>query len=237
MMDNPGVVVIAGATSPTGQAIAHRFARDGALLALFSRNAEKLSHLSQTIGLSSKHLLTAALDFRQAQAASQAVEIVQTRFARCDVLINLVGGWLGGKTIEEFEPADYAAMLEQHFWTTYHLVRAFLPLLRLSPRGRILVISSPSASLPPARSAPYAIAKAAQETLLLTLAQEIKGSSLTANILRVSTIDTQGLRQKEPSPKTASWTTPEEIADTISFLCSESAQIINGARIPLHGSP
>jgi NAD(P)-dependent dehydrogenase (short-subunit alcohol dehydrogenase family) len=236
-MDKPGIVVIAGATSPTGQAIARRFARDGALLALFSRDAEKLSHLTQTIGLSSQHSLTAALDFRQAQAASQAAEMVQTRFTRCDVLINLIGGWLGGKTIEEFEPADYATMLDQHFWTTLHLVRAFLPLLRLSSRGRVVIVSSPSASLPPAQSAPYAIAKAAQETLLLTLAQEIKGTSLTANILRVNAIDVQSLRQKEPSPKTASWTTPEEIADTIAFLCSESAQMINGARIPLYGSP
>jgi len=236
-MDKPGIVVIAGATSPTGQAIARRFARDGALLALFSRDAEKLSHLTQTIGLSSKHLLTAALDFRQASAANQAAEIVQVNFGGCDVLINLVGGWLGGKTIEEFEPADYATMLDQHFWTTLHLVRAFLPLLRLSSRGRVVIVSSPSASLPPAQSAPYAIAKAAQETLLLTLAQEIKGTSLTANILRVNTIDVQSLRQKEPSPKTASWTTPEEIADTIAFLCGESAQMINGARIPLYGSP
>lgn len=236
-MNDPGVIVIAGATSPSGQAIAHRFASNGALLALFSRDAEKLSHLSQTIGLSSKHLVTAALDFRQTEAASQAAAIVQAHFGRCDVLINLVGGWLGGKTIEEFEPADYAAMLDQHFWTTLHLVRAFLPLLHLSRRGRVLIISSPSASLPPAKSAPYAIAKAAQETLLLSLAQEIKGTSLTANILRVSTIDTQGLRQKEPSPKTASWTTPEEIAETVAFLCSESAQMINGARIPLYGSP
>ncbi len=236
-MENPPVIVIAGATSPTGQAIARRFARESAFLALFSRDIEKLSRLSQAIGLPSTHLLTAALDFRMAEAAKQAAAIVQATFGRCDVLINLVGGWLGEKTIEEFDSVDYASMLDQHFWTTLHLVRAFLPLLRLSRRGRVLIVSSPSASLPPAQSAPYAIAKAAQETLLLTLAQEIKGTSLTANILRVNTIDTQGIRHKEPSPKTASWTTPEEIAETIAFLCSESAQMINGARIPLYGSP
>jgi NAD(P)-dependent dehydrogenase (short-subunit alcohol dehydrogenase family) len=237
MMEQPRIIVIAGATSPTGHAIARRFAESGDSLALFSRDAEKLTNLSKEIGLPSSRFLTAAYDFRLAESAHQAAQTIQAHFSRCDVLINLIGGWIGGKTIEAFQTEDYATMLEQHFWTTLHLVRAFLPLLRLSNRGRVLVISSPSASLPPAKSAPYAIAKAAQETLLLSLAQELKGTSITANILRVSAIDTQGERQKEHSDQTASWVTPEEIAETIYFLCSEAANLINGARIPLYGSP
>lgn len=82
-MDEPGITVIAGATSPSGQAITRRFARDGSLLAaLFSRDAEKLSPLNQTISMSSEHLLTAALDLRQTEAASQVAAIVQARLGR-----------------------------------------------------------------------------------------------------------------------------------------------------------
>ncbi len=231
------VVVIAGATSPTGKALARRFLTDKVKLALFSRDMAKLSDLRDELALSPAQGIIAAFDFCEREAAQAAAALVRQEFQRCDVLINLIGGWMGGRLIDEFEPNDYATMLNQHFWTTLYLVHAFLPLLRQSPHGRILIVSSPSAALPPAKRAPYAIAKAAQETLLLALAQETKGSSITANILRVNTIDTQGMRQRDSSPKTATWTTPEEISDTIFFLCSDAAAMINDARIPLYGSP
>jgi len=71
--------------------------------------------------------------------------------------------------------------------------------------------------------------------LMLTLAKELAGSGVTANVLQVRTIDASHERDREPTPQNASWTTPEEIAATISYLCSEEARVINGARIPLYG--
>ncbi len=236
-MEANKVVVIAGATSPSGKALARRFLKENASLALFSRDLQHLTQLCEELALNSQEVLLAPLDFRQAEAAQQAANLVEQTYQRCDVLINLVGGWIGGKSIEAFDLQDYATMLDQHFWTTLHLVRAFLPLLRLSSHGRVLIVSSPSAALPPPKSAPYAVAKAAQETLLLALAQETKGTSITANILRVSTITTESKGQFDSAAKTPLSTTPEEISEAIFFLCSEAAQVIHGARIPLYGSP
>lgn len=71
----------------------------------------------------------------------------------------------------------------------------------------------------------------------MALAQEIRGSGVTANVIRVQTIDVEHQRDREPSPATTAWTTPEEIASTILYLCSEDAKLVNGARIPLYGSP
>ncbi|MCS7246720.1 MAG: SDR family oxidoreductase [Anaerolineales bacterium] len=232
-----GVVVVAGANSATARALARRFAGESVSLALFSRDKEKLLRFREELSLPPERTLIEAFDFREADSASQAAALVKEKFQGCDVLVNLIGGWIGGKSIDAFEPADYALMLEQHFWTTLHLVRAFLPLLRLSRCGRVFVVSSPTAALPPANNAPYSVAKAAQEALMLALAQEAKGSSLTANVLRVTAIDVEGLRDRKLSEKTAGRTTPEEIAETIFFLCSEAANKINGARIPLYGSP
>ncbi len=236
-MEANKVVVIAGATSPSGKAIARRFLKEKASLALFSRDQQHLTRMCEELALNSRDVLLAPLDFRQAEAAQEAANLVKQTYQRCDVLINLVGGWIGGKSIEAFDLQDYATMLDQHFWTTLHLVRAFLPLLRLSSHGRVLIVSSPSAALPPLKSAPYAVAKAAQETLLLALAQETKGTSITANILRVSTITTESKGQFDSAAKTPLSTTPEEISEAIFFLCSEAAQVIHGARIPLYGSP
>lgn len=75
------------------------------------------------------------------------------------------------------------------------------------------------------------------EALLLSLAQELKGSGVTANLLMVKTIDVAHERQINPSEKNRGWTSPEEISATLLHLCSDEAGMINGARIPLYGEP
>jgi NAD(P)-dependent dehydrogenase (short-subunit alcohol dehydrogenase family) len=127
------------------------------------------------------------------------------------------------------------SILRQHLWTTFYVARTFVPHLVANGWGRIIAVSSPTASRPPAKSAPYAAGKAAQEALLLALAQELAGSGVTANLLLVRTIDSQHRRDSERTAETASWTTPEEIASAIVYLCSDAAGVVNGARIPLYG--
>lgn len=72
---------------------------------------------------------------------------------------------------------------------------------------------------------------------MLSLAQEVKGSGVTANLLLVRMIDVAHERQINPSDKNRNWTSPEEISATLLHLCSEQAGMINGARIPLFGEP
>ena len=101
--------------------------------------------------------------------------------------------------------------------------------------GRIVVVSSPLASNPPAKMGPYVVGKAAQEALMLTIAKEVAGSGVTANVVQVRTIDAKHERDQSPSSKNASWTTPEEITAAILYLCSEDGKVVNGARLPLYG--
>ena len=88
---------------------------------------------------------------------------------------------------------------------------------------------------PGPRMAPYVAAKSAQEALLRSLARDVAGSGVTANLIAVRAIDAEHERETAPSPKNAAWTTPEEIVATIRYLCSPDASAINGARIPLDG--
>jgi NAD(P)-dependent dehydrogenase (short-subunit alcohol dehydrogenase family) len=81
----------------------------------------------------------------------------------------------------------------------------------------------------------YAAAKAAEEALVLTVGEEAKDRGVTANVLQVRTIDTAHRRDRQPSPANASWTTPEEFTAAILYLCSDAADTVNGARLPLFG--
>jgi len=176
-----------------------------------------------------------AADLTQPASAPALLEAVTAKFGRADILLHFVGGWLGGKALPEVTSDEVASMLQQHLWSTFYLAQVFAPHMLVNGWGRLIVISSPNAGKPPAKGAPYTIGKAAQEALMLTLAEELKHTGVTANVLRVKTIDVQHERQRQPSPGNASWTTPEEILAAIIYLCSDAAQQVNGVRLPLYG--
>jgi NAD(P)-dependent dehydrogenase (short-subunit alcohol dehydrogenase family) len=181
-------------------------------------------------------LLTGAYDLTTADGARHAAEAVVGKYGRVDMLLHVVGGWTGGKRVTDVPAQDVQNMLNQHLWSTFHLAQAFLPHLQANGWGRIVVVSSPFASNPPPELSPYAVGKAAQEALVLSIAREVAGTGVTANILQVRTIDAAHERNREPSPRNASWTTPEEITAAILYLCSDEAHVVSGARIPLYGA-
>jgi NAD(P)-dependent dehydrogenase (short-subunit alcohol dehydrogenase family) len=116
-------------------------------------------------------------------------------------------------------------MLNQHAWTSFYLFKSFGPHLAESGHGRVIAISVPLPIYPHAKRGPYAAAKAAQEALVQTLAEEFKEQGLTANVIHVKAIDVNG---------EGKGTTPQAIVPTILYLLSEEAGKINGARIPLY---
>ena len=231
------IAVITGATGSLGRVVAQRLAESGARLALVSSSGEKLAALEGELNSPPDRRFSIAADLSQPEAAQGVFDAVIARFGRADILLHFVGGWMGGTPVAQVAADDIATMLQQHLWTTFYQMQAFVPHLVNNGWGRMIVVSSPNVAAPPAKGAPYTIGKSAQEALLLTLAEEIKGTGVTANILRVRSIDVKHERDTQPSPKTASWTTPEEIFAAISYLISNDAGMVNGGRIPLYGSP
>jgi len=229
------VAVITGAAGGLGRVAAQELAQRGLRLALAGSSEDKLVALAQELDLPQERWLAYAADLTQPAAAPALLEAVKAKFGRADILLHFVGGWLGGKAVPEVTSDEVANMLQQHLWSTFYLAQVFAPHMLASGWGRLIVISSPHAGIPPAKGAPYTIGKASQEALMLTLAEELKYSGVTANVLRVKTIDVQHESQRQPSSKNASWTTPEEITAAIMYLCSDAAQQVNGARLPLYG--
>jgi NAD(P)-dependent dehydrogenase (short-subunit alcohol dehydrogenase family) len=229
------VVLIAGATGPVGRAAAARFAADGARLALVGRDPGRLDAVVRELGLPEGRVLPVPGDLRDGEAARAVAATVDARFGRIDVLLHLVGGWTGGTAVVDLDPDEVRRMLDQHLWTTLHVVQAVVPGMVARGFGRVLAVSSPFATSPGPRGASYAIAKAAEEVLLRSLARETAGTSVTANLLVVRAIDAKHERETAPSPRNASWTTPKETAEVLAFLASPAAAAITGVRIPLDG--
>ncbi|MBI5932698.1 MAG: SDR family oxidoreductase [Chloroflexi bacterium] len=219
------VVVITGATGALGQLATQTFAARGDSLVLLSRNQNELDSLARDLNLPSNRLLARAIDLLDAPSLRTTAEAVKANFGRVHALIHLVGGWTGGKTISETAVDDFASMLNQHAWTTFHLFQAFVPQLIANGWGRVITVSLPLTIHPQPKMSAHAAGKAAQEALVLTLAEETRGTGVTANILHVNSIDAKG-KGKGTSPK--------EIVAKMEYLCSEEASDVTGMRLAIY---
>jgi NAD(P)-dependent dehydrogenase (short-subunit alcohol dehydrogenase family) len=218
-----------------GRAAAAAFAADGWRLALVGTDEGRLTNVLSAAGVAPDRWVAATGDLREPETAARVAAVVAERFGRIDALLHLVGGFVPGAPIAELDPVNLTFMLEQHVWSTLHLARAVVPGMIERGWGRILAVTSFTTATTPARSGVYATTKAAQETLLKVLAKEVGGSGVTVNVVAVRQIDVDHAREREPSPKNANWTTPEEIAEALASLASPAADAITGARIPLDG--
>ncbi len=230
------VVVITGATGGLGSVITRSLAEGGARLALLDIDPNKLASFKESLGLPEPRILTQSVDLLDPSGTKTAAEKIVTKFGKIDILLHLVGGWTGGKTLLEAPTEDLIFMLNQHVWTSFNVSQAFVPYLIQNGWGRVVMITSPYASRPNAKGGPYAIGKTGQEALMLTLSQELKGTGVTANLLQAKTIDIQRVKGSAPSPENASWTTPEELGSAILYLLSDEAGTVNGVKIPMYGS-
>lgn len=229
------VVLVTGATGPLGRVVVRRFGEAGARLVLSGTDRERLEAVAAEATLADEDWLPAVGDLRGRDAARAIVDAAEARFGRIDVLLHLVGGWAGGTPVAELDAGEISAMLDQHLWTTFHVVQAVVPGMVERGYGRLLTVSSPFAANPGPKGAGYAIAKAAEEVLLRSLAREVGAAGVTANVVVVRRVDVDHEREQAPAARNATWTTPEEIAEAFLYLASPAAAAVNGARIPLDG--
>lgn len=229
------VVAIAGATGGLGPTVVEVFARAGAVLSLVDRDASKLDALVASLGAppGTHHWATAdLLDPEQTRAwAAQ----IQQRHGHVDAVLHLVGGYRGGQKIAQFPDEDWALLKQLLIETTWNVIRAFVEPLKAS-HGRFILVSSPQAQRPSHVNAAYAACKAASETLTLALADEFKGTGATANIILVNAILTPQMRAEKPDADYAKFTSAEDIAGAMLYLCSDAAANMNGQRLSLFGA-
>jgi NAD(P)-dependent dehydrogenase (short-subunit alcohol dehydrogenase family) len=218
-------IVITGATGALGNLVAKTFAARGHNIALLDKDADKLDVLTRDLNLPVERIHAQVIDLLDENALRDSAQKVSAKFGNIHALIHLVGGWTGGRTIPESSKEDFAFMLNQHAWTTFNLFQAFAPHIAQSNWGRVIIVSQPVTVRPAAKSALYAAAKSAQESLALTLAEEYKDKGLTANIIHVKAIDANGAGKG---------TSPAEIVAAMEYFFSEEANKVNGTRIPLY---
>ena len=227
------VIAIAGAGGNLGPTVVRRLAPSGATLALGGRHEGPLAALVADLGIEAD---ASSVDLLDAEAARAWARGIAERHGRIDALVHLVGGWRGGKPIEEAPLEDWDFLHDLLIRTVQHATQAFAPYLLESGHGRFVIISSGQAQSPTHTNAAYAAAKAAGEAWTLALADRFRGSGATANMIVVGSILTPEMREESPDKDFSKFTPAEQIADAVAYLCSDSAASMNGQRVTLRGA-
>jgi NADP-dependent 3-hydroxy acid dehydrogenase YdfG len=230
------VIAIAGAAGGLGPVVAGRLGDAGATLALTDVDNGRLDALVSELGLDEDRLDARVVDLLGEDGAPEWAQGLEQRFGRTDCLLHLVGGWRGGEPLASAPLSDYEWLHELLVRTVQHASRAFYDALRASPHGRFVLVSSSQAQQPSGANAAYAAAKAAAESWTLALADQFQAdeSAATANILVVNAILTQQMREANPDKAYRTFTSAEDIAEAIAFICSHAAAKMSGKRLALY---
>jgi NAD(P)-dependent dehydrogenase (short-subunit alcohol dehydrogenase family) len=231
------VAMITGGTGALGRAVGEHFLANGAKVAVpwIVEPEVPLFHerMANRFPASSIHL--GKVDLGDEQQVGKFVDDVVKKFGKLDILINLVGGFWGGKTIAETTVAEWQAMFDLNLKPTFLCCRAAVPAMKKNGYGRIVSVSSRSGLQGAGDYAAYAIAKGAIATFTASLAEECLPDNIIVNAIAPSTIDTEANRAAMPKAKHENWVKPEDIARTVAFLCSEDNRVTAGAVIPVYG--
>jgi NAD(P)-dependent dehydrogenase (short-subunit alcohol dehydrogenase family) len=228
------VIAIAGASGGLGPSVAKRLAAGGATIAGVDRSQEHLDALRAELELPDDRFDGQVVDLLDEQAAREWAVDLRERFGGVDALLHLVGGWRGGQPLAEAPLSDYEWLHDLLVRTVQHTTRAFHDPLAASDHGRFVLVSSSQAQSPEGTNASYAAAKAAAESWTLALADSFKDTAATANIIVVNAILTPRMREEDPDKPFRSFTSAEQIAEAIAFVCSDAAAKMNGKRLSLH---
>jgi NAD(P)-dependent dehydrogenase (short-subunit alcohol dehydrogenase family) len=182
-----------------------------------------------------KRVMLTRVDCTNAEAVNTYFKELIGQWGEIHGLAALVGGWAGGRDVEETDDVRFERMLDLNLRSSFYAVRAAIPYLKTAGWGRIVLVGSRGAMDFFEAQAAFNIAKAGVAALGQSVATELDGTGVTANVLLPSVIDTPATRRSLPYADYVNWPTPNEIAAVAQFLLSEESGVMNGALVPVYG--
>jgi len=178
-----GRVLVTGASSGIGEALAWCFALGGHDLVLVARSAGKLEKLAAEIKLAhGVNVVPIAADLAKPGAAARLAATLKRRRLPIEILVNNAGiNWQGH--FSRIAPAAHQDLIALNVAATTDMLSHFLPTMIKRGHGRVLNIASTSAFLPVPFMATYAASKAYLLSLTESLAEELKGTGVTISAL------------------------------------------------------
>jgi NAD(P)-dependent dehydrogenase (short-subunit alcohol dehydrogenase family) len=238
------VALVTGASKGLGKAMALALAQSGAIVALVSRDAEKLHAVEQEIRTAGGRAAVFIADVSDEQQVNLLEREVSHRLGPVQILVNNAGVNIR-KHLVDFSLQEWRTVLDTNLTSVFLMCRAFVPHMRGTGYGRILNMTSIMSHVSlPGRSA-YSASKAALLGLIRALALELAPEGITVNGISPGPFGTEMNIPVMQNPEANAqflasipvgrWGNVEEIGALARYLCSDSAGFITGTDILIDG--
>jgi 3-oxoacyl-[acyl-carrier protein] reductase len=237
------VAVITGAAKGIGRAMAQQFAQRGARVAILDIDTEAAAQVAQTIQQHGGDALSLFADVSDLTTLSHAAAEVQKAYGRTDILCCNAGIYPQA-FLETMTEADWDKVHAVNLKGMFLTIKAFLPMLKQSPYGRIVLTSSITGSVTGFPGwAHYGATKAGMLGFMRSAAIELAKYGITVNAILPGNIETEGVgeigeeyrRQMEAVIPFKRLGKPEDVAYAALFFASDEASYITGQTLIVDG--
>jgi 3-oxoacyl-[acyl-carrier protein] reductase len=234
--------VVTGAGRGIGQAIALKFAAEGADVACLSRSAANAEKAAQEVAKLGRRSLALAVDVSDASAVETAADKILSDWGRVDILVNNAGVTRDG-LLMRMSDEDWSAVLDTNLKGCFLTTRAFIRAFIKQRSGRIINVSSVIGLLGNAGQCNYAASKAGIIGLTKSVARELGSRGITVNAIAPGFIETdmtavlndvvrKGVLERIPL---GSLGQVEDIASAAFYLASPGARYVTGHVLAVDG--
>ena len=236
-------ILLAGATGRVGGATLATLVREGARVAVLSRDRGRAqATIAEAVEQNQRERAIAIqADLHDPASAAAAVAECLKAFGRIDAVVNLAGSGPERKPLAGSELEDLRLNLAAYTESAYNLaIPALRAMLAQSyrdgarSRGRIVTVTAGSSVQPAPGRGTFAAAKAGVNALMMAIAREHKIDGIVANALVLGGVAFAGAESYRTPEGMKAAATPQEVADTLTFLASDRSSGINGALVDLN---
>ena len=241
------VAVITGAASGMGLAIARTLAARGDRVALLDLQGDAANEAAESLRATGARAIAAEVDVTDRAAVDAALGKVRAELGPVAIMVTSAG-LDAFERFTEISTESWERVLAVNLTGTFHCLQAAVPDMLAARWGRMVTIASSSAQSGAARMAHYVASKAGVIGLTKALALELAPFGITVNTIPPGMIDTPMLRRAEAAGDVMKLEklvprmipvgragTPDDIAATCGFLCSDEAGFITGQVVGVNG--
>jgi 3-oxoacyl-[acyl-carrier protein] reductase len=248
MLDFSGqVVLVTGAGSGIGAAVAEGFGRQGAHVVVhYGHNREGAEKVAGSIQEAGGQASVVAADLARPAEAARLVDEVAARHGRLDVLVNNAGDLLGRMPVTEMTDEQFARVMDLNMGSVFAACRQAVPVMQRQGAGAIVNLTSVAARTGGAGgSVAYATAKGALSTFTRGLAKEVARTGIRVNAIAPGIIVTPFHERHTSDEQMAAMVsgipmgrpgTPDECVGTVLFLADAAMSgYVTGQVIEING--
>jgi len=243
MSDTRRRALVTGGSSGIGACVAQTLARDGCDVGIVHVDTpERVSSVIQSVESHGARAWSRVCDVADAGQVHEAVEAFIGEFGGVDILVNNAGIFCD-RVIWKMSDEDWRRVIDVDLTGAFNCSRAVAPAMRRARWGAIVNVSSINALRGKFGQTNYCAAKAGAIGFTLALARELARENVTVNAVApglIQTPATEGLpdevrRRALGEILMGRIGRPEDVAETVAFLCSERARFITGEVIRVDG--